>query len=70
MLIYKKVFDIITNSWVELPFNTDPKDTEVVEIDMEVWKKNGRVISSKESTKSFSDEDNENSDNEEKEDKE
>ena len=34
MLIYKKVFDIITNSWVELPFNTDPKDTEVVEINI------------------------------------
>lgn len=51
MLIYKKVFDIITNSWVELPFNTDPKDTEVVEIDMDEWEKNGRVIrSSKQNT--------------------
>ena len=28
MLIYKKVFDLITKSWVTLPFETDPSRVE------------------------------------------
>jgi hypothetical protein len=39
MLVYKKVYDYVTNSWAELPFNTDPKDTIKVKIDVEKWRK-------------------------------
>ena len=28
MLIYKKVFDLITKTWVTLPFETDPSRKE------------------------------------------
>ena len=28
MLIYKKVFDLITKTWVTLPFDTDPSRVE------------------------------------------
>ena len=47
-MIYKKVYDYITNSWVELPFNTDPKDTIKIKIDVEKWRKNGRIIGGEE----------------------
>ena len=62
MLIYKKVYDYVTNSWVELPFNTDPKDTIKVKIDVEKWRKNGRIIGG-EKTKSFTEEEVENIEN-------
>lgn len=55
MLVYKKVYDYVTNSWVELPFNTDSKDTIKVKIDIEKWRKNGRIIGG-EKTKSFTEE--------------
>lgn len=29
MLIYKKVYDYITKSWVERPFETDPSKVEI-----------------------------------------
>jgi hypothetical protein len=58
MLVYKKVYDYVTNSWVELPFNTDPKDTIKVKIDVEKWRKNGRIIGG-EKTKSFTEEETE-----------
>lgn len=45
MLVYKKVYDYITKSCVELPFNTDLEDTIKVKIDIEKWRKNGRIIS-------------------------
>jgi len=69
MLVYKKVYDYVTNSWVELPFNTDPKDTIKVKIDVEKWRKNGRIIDG-EKTKSFTEEEVENTENDDKDSKE
>ena len=67
MLVYKKVYDYVTNSWVELPFNTDPKDTIKVKIDVEKWRKNGRIIGG-EKIKSFTEEDVEETNDESEED--
>ena len=50
MLEYRKVFDYITNSWIELPFNTDPNDTEIVKVDVEEWKKSGMIVSNRDET--------------------
>lgn len=44
MLVYKKIYDYLTDSWVELPFNTDPEDIIKVKIDVKKWRKNGRII--------------------------
>ena len=65
MLKYKKVFDYITNSWVEMPFNTNPNDTEVVKIDVETWRKNGMIVDSEINQRSFTDSDSEEKDNKE-----
>ena len=67
MLVYKKVYDYITNSWVELPFNTDSKDTIKVKIDVDKWRKNGRIIGG-EKIKSFTEEDVEETNDESEED--
>jgi hypothetical protein len=67
MLVYKKVYDYITNSWVELPFNTDSKDTIKVKIDVDKWRKNGRIIGG-EKIKSFTEENVEETNDESEED--
>jgi hypothetical protein len=67
MLVYKKVYDYITNSWVELPFNTDSKDTIKIKIDVDKWRKNGRIIGG-EKIKSFTEENVEETNDESEED--
>lgn len=52
MLVYKKVFDLITKTWVTLPFETDPSMVETNKPGKEKLKAIGHYKGMK--TKSFS----------------
>lgn len=52
MIVMKKVFDLITKRWTELPFETDPRKEESVVLSNEQWEALGLNKGMK--TKSFS----------------